>query len=121
MALTSSSQRPGPLYILSRWIGCSPLQTLIMAVMLVLLVSITMIRPLATSLIAWNRTSAYIEEQRNDVRILERDNRMLRREVAFMTTNQFIYEQARRYGMSLPGEHTYVIRELAQHETQRTR
>ena len=87
------------------------------AVFIIVVLSLLLVRPLAMSLLSWHRTAAVLEERRTEVAGLERRHDHLKSQVAYYQTDAFVAEQARAYGMVVPGETAFVIRELVHPES----
>lgn len=87
------------------------------AIVLIALVSLVLVRPLANSFLSWHRTAGLLEERRAEVADLRAQHDSLRDDLAFYETEQFVVEQARTFGLVMPGEETYVLRELVHPES----
>ncbi len=83
---------------------------------LAFLMIMLMVRPIAMSLLSYNRTSALLEERRAQVDVLQERNRKLKDRYDYYQTDAFIVERGREYGLVMPGETPYVVRELARPE-----
>jgi cell division protein FtsB len=81
------------------------------------LVGLMLVRPLAHTFFSWHRTAGILQERRVEVRDLRARNTELNEQVKFFDTPQFVSEQARSYGMVMPGEKAFVIRELVHPES----
>jgi cell division protein FtsB len=87
------------------------------AVFIVIMLSLLLVRPLAMSLLSWQRTASLLNERRAEVAELQTRNDNLERQLAFYETDAFIAEQARSYGMVTPGEQSFVVREFVHPDT----
>ena len=87
------------------------------AIIVIVLVSMMLVRPLANSFLSWQRTAGLLTERRTEVAALRADHRELKQDLAFYDTDQFVVEQARMFGMVFPGEQTYVMREVVHPES----
>lgn len=87
------------------------------AIVLIALVTLLLFRPLAMTFFSYHRTAGILEERRTEVAELRKQHTRLTEQVAFYETPQFIAEQARSYGMIVPGEKAYVVRELVHPES----
>lgn len=82
------------------------------AIIVIVLVSMMLVRPLANSFLSWHRTAGMLSERRTEVAQLRVQHAQLKDDLAFYDTDQFVVEQARTFGMVFPGETTYVLREV---------
>ena len=99
-----------------RWFGRSrgvSFGVLFLVAMLALLV----VRPLFMSATSWHRTASLLSERRVEVAQLQERNDKLKERARFQRTETFVQEQARSYGLVMPGEETLVIRELVHPES----
>ncbi|MCW2950129.1 MAG: hypothetical protein JWN41_1142 [Thermoleophilia bacterium] len=87
------------------------------AIIIIVLISMMLIRPLAHTFFSWHRTAGILHERRIEVRELRARHTQLTEQVTFFNTPQFVAEQARAYGYIMPGERPYVIRELVHPES----
>lgn len=87
------------------------------AIVVIALVGLLLVRPVANSVLSWHRTAGLLQERRAEVAQLRTEHSALTDELAFYETDQFVAEQARTFGMVLPGEQTYVLRELVHPES----
>lgn len=84
-----------------------------LAILLIVLVGMLLVRPMMRSVLSYHRTDALLTERRGEVASLERRNDILKRRAAYRRTDGFIAERGREYGLVVPGETPYVVRELA--------
>lgn len=87
------------------------------ALVLIALVGLLLFRPLAMTFFSYHRTAGILQERRVEVKELRALHSRLEDQVAFYDSPQFIAEQARSYGMIVPGEKAYVVRELVHPES----
>lgn len=87
------------------------------AIVLIALVSLVLVRPLANSFLSWHRTAGLLQERRAEVADLRAQHDVLQDDLAFYETDQFVVEQARIFGLVMPGEESYVLRELVHPES----
>jgi hypothetical protein len=87
------------------------------AIVVIVLLSMMLVRPIANSVLSWHRTAGLLAERRTEVTQLRREHRQLKSDLAFYDTDQFVVEQARTFGMVFPGEQTYVLREVVHPES----
>jgi len=80
-------------------------------------VGLMLVRPVAMSFLSWHRTAALLTERRAEVAELDARHDELTEQVTYFQTNAFVAEKAREYGMAVPGEKTFVIREVAHPES----
>lgn len=87
------------------------------AICIIALVTLLLVRPLGNSFLSWHRTAGLLQERRTEVAKLEQRHQQLTRKVAYYETESFTAEQGRTYGMVVPGETAFVIRELVRPES----
>jgi cell division protein FtsB len=84
---------------------------------LLAILCLLIVRPVAMSLLSWHRTAGLLAERRDEVANLEARNDELKAEYEYYQTEGFLAERAREYGLVLPGETPYVVRELVHPES----
>ena len=87
------------------------------AIVLLALVGLLLVRPVAMSLLSYQRTDALLTERRAEVAELEARHDRLTEQLEFYRTDAFVEERARTYGWVRQGERSYVIRELEHPES----
>ncbi len=80
------------------------------------LLMMLLVRPIAMSLMSFHRSSGLVAERRSEVEALRKRNADLKASRNQYRQTAFIIQQARLYGLVLPGESAYVVRELAHPE-----
>jgi cell division protein FtsB len=84
---------------------------------LMLIGCLLIVRPVVMSLLSWHRTAGLLAERREEVAKLEARHKELDQAYEYYQTEAFLAERAREYGLVLPGETPYVVRELVHPES----
>jgi cell division protein FtsB len=87
------------------------------AIILLALLALMVVRPMIMSVLSYHRTDGLLTERRNEVAKLRSRNEKLSARRSYYKTDAFIAERGRQYGLVMPGETSYVIRELARPES----
>lgn len=90
--------------------------TQVLGVLMVLLVLMLVVRPVVRSVLSYHRTASLLEERRQEVGGLASRHGELIDQLTYYETDIFLAERAREYGLTRPGETSYVVRELTQSE-----
>jgi cell division protein FtsB len=86
------------------------------AIILLMLLALMVVRPMIMSVLSFHRTAGLLTERRAEVATLQSRHDELASRKAYYETDAFIAERGREYGLVMPGETAFVIRELARPE-----
>ena len=81
------------------------------------MLAMLIVRPMMMSMLSFHRSAALLEERRLEVGQLTNRNRELTKRLTYYRTDAFVAERAREYGLVMPGETSFVVRELTRPES----